>query len=83
MRVNGSKHTQYKNELYVWERAFIEVTGDDSDIVIFSLDQTQFIVQHANKRSYKKDRGWEQTITNIKSIFLLATKSSLEQKWIE
>lgn len=38
------------------ERAFLEVTGDDSDVVIFSLDQTQFVVQHANKRSYKKKR---------------------------
>lgn len=38
------------------ERAFLEVTGDDSDVVIFSLDQTQFVVQHANKRSYKKEK---------------------------
>ena len=39
------------------KRAFIEVTGDDSDVVIFSLDQTQFIVQHANKRPYIKNVG--------------------------
>jgi hypothetical protein len=37
------------------KRAFIEVTGDDSDVVIFSLDQTQFVVQHANERPYIED----------------------------
>jgi hypothetical protein len=56
------------------KRAFIEVTGDDSDVVIFSLDQTQFVVQHANERPYIEDSMRKETIVNTKSIFLLGTK---------
>jgi hypothetical protein len=56
------------------KRAFIDVTGDDSDIVIFSLDQTQFVVQHANERPYIGGTRRKKTIANIKSISLLETK---------
>lgn len=46
-------------------RAFIEVTGDDFDVVIFSLDQTQFVVQHANQRTYRKNilNGKKRSLT--------------------
>jgi hypothetical protein len=53
------------------KRAFIEVTGDDSDVVIFSLDQTQFVVQHANERPPTEYSRRKKAIANIKSILLL------------
>ncbi len=57
LRVNGSKHTMWNRIVYKY--AFIEVTGDNFDIVIYSLDQTQFFIRHAKQWSYvdrKKDR---------------------------
>jgi hypothetical protein len=52
------------------KRAFIEVTGDDSGVVSFcSLDQTQFIVQHANERSYIEDSRREKKRSLTQSLF--------------
>jgi hypothetical protein len=57
-------------EDWMCKRAFIEVTGDDSGVVSFcSLDQTQFIVQHANERSYIEDSRREKKRSLTQSLF--------------
>jgi hypothetical protein len=57
----------------VCKRVFIEVTEDESSVVIFSLNQTQSVVQHVNERWFIEDSRQEKRIANIKSIFLLVT----------
>jgi hypothetical protein len=60
----------------VHKHAFIEVTGDNSDVIILLLDQTQFIVQHAKQRLYVD--GKKSIFLHVVIIFIITEKRRME-----